>query len=254
MVSLRSPPAVNKENQHCSSAIVPVSPLYFLLIYYIIANQRHGNISLQVRCAIVTCRLLFQYTFEEIEQKTGVQIDTAAKIMRRAIFQAGNKDFNDVLAYVGDIKRYRRPQRVEEGSQISADIRNAMLKHYTLKPVEAVKKENLFQKVGQKRPARSTLERVQHDHIHKDPNSSFIDEIVRVTVPEKPHLATGDKPKRKEWYNWAVKEIENGAIFICTRAAEKSIFLAVRYGNTHQSNSLLCLYTKPLLVMLASYG
>ena len=43
---------------------------------------------------------------------------------------------------------------------MSADIRNAMLKHHHLKPVKAVEKENLFEKVGQKRPTRSTLERV----------------------------------------------------------------------------------------------
>ena len=80
---------------------------------------------------------------------------------------------------------------------MSADIRNAMLRHYDLKPVEAVEKENLFQKVGQKRPARSTLKRLQHEHIYKLPNNTFITELVRATVPEKPHLAVGDKPKRK---------------------------------------------------------
>ena len=36
--------------------------------------------------------------------------------MRRAIFRAGNKDFIDVLAYIGDIDYYRRPLKVIEGS------------------------------------------------------------------------------------------------------------------------------------------
>ena len=182
----------------------------------IMAELRHGQVPLQLRCAIVTCRLLFDCTFEEIERKTGVQTDTAAKIMRRAIFRAGNEDFQDVLACVGDANRHGAPPRVSEGSQMSADVRNAMLKHNTEKPVDAVEKENLFTKVGQKRPARSTLERIQHDHIHKAPDGSFVEELIRATVPLKPHLAPGDEPKRKNWCDWAVEEIDKGAIFICS--------------------------------------
>ena len=39
---------------------------------------------------------------------------------------------------------------------------------------------------------------------------------MRATVLDKPHLAPGDELKRKEWCDWAIKEIENGAIFICS--------------------------------------
>ena len=140
------------------------------------AELQHGQVPLQLRCAIVTCRLLFDCTFEEIERKTGVQTDAAAKIMRRAIFCAGNEDFQDVLACVGDANWHKAPPRVSEGSQMSADIQNAILKHKTKKPVDAVDKENLFTKVGQKRPAQSILECIQHNHIHKAPDGSFIEE------------------------------------------------------------------------------
>ena len=111
------------------------------------AELQHGQVPLQLRCAIVTCRLLFDCTFEEIERKTGVQTDTAAKIMRRAIFCAGNEDFQDVLTCVGDANWHGAPPRVSEGSQMSADVQNAMLKHNTKKPVDAIDKENLFAKV-----------------------------------------------------------------------------------------------------------
>ena len=83
---------------------------------YIMASLHHGEVPLPLRNAIVTCRLLFAYTFEEIERKTGVEARTAARIMRRAIFRAGNEDFIDCLACVGDANRYGRPVRVEEGS------------------------------------------------------------------------------------------------------------------------------------------
>ena len=46
----------------------------------------------------------------------------------------------------------------------------------------------------------------------------------------------------------------SGMIAGIARAADKFIFLAVRRGNTHQSNSLLRLHTEPLSVRLASYG
>ena len=163
------------------------------------AEQQHGEVAYALRCAIVTSRLLFHCTFEEIERKIGVNARTAAKIMQKAIFRAGNEDFNEVLICVGDVNRTGRSVRVSEGSQMSADVREAMLKHNTLKPVETVDKENLFPKVGQKRPARSTLERIQHDHIHKAPDGSFVKELVRATVPLKPHMKPGDEPERKKW-------------------------------------------------------
>lgn len=56
------------------------------------------EVAYELRCAVVTCRILFQCTFEEIEKKTGVKKDTTRKF---TIERAGCEDFNEILACVG---------------------------------------------------------------------------------------------------------------------------------------------------------
>lgn len=67
-----------------------------------------AEIALPLRHAVVTCRILFQCTFDKIEGKTGVKANTARKMMQRAIERAGCEDFNEVLACVGDLDQPRR--------------------------------------------------------------------------------------------------------------------------------------------------
>lgn len=105
--------------------------------------------SLELRVAVATCRILYR---EKYERKTGVNAGTAAEIMRRAIGRAGNEDFYEVLACLGDLNRPGRETRVVDGTQLSATIRNAILDNPTLKPKEAVlDKISIFQVVKNSR-------------------------------------------------------------------------------------------------------
>ena len=84
----------------------------------------HGpEVALEVRVAIATCRLLYHKTFESIERKTGVKATTVAYLMRRAIDRAGNKDFNDIIACLGNNDRPRAPARIEDQSDLSKSVR-----------------------------------------------------------------------------------------------------------------------------------
>lgn len=68
--------------------------------------------ALPLRHAVATCRILFGCKFDEIERKTGVKANGAAKLMKRAIERAGCNDFHEVLACMSTIDRPRRPTRV----------------------------------------------------------------------------------------------------------------------------------------------
>lgn len=55
----------------------------------------HGTkIALSLKYAVITCYIFFQYTFDGIEQKTGVKANTACKIIQKAIAQVDYKDFH----------------------------------------------------------------------------------------------------------------------------------------------------------------
>lgn len=78
----------------------------------------HGaEVSLALRHAIVTFKVLFGCTYDEIERKTEVQSRTASKVMLRATERAGCDDFHEVLACVGDKERSGRMPRVVDGSE-----------------------------------------------------------------------------------------------------------------------------------------
>ncbi len=63
------------------------------------------EVAYELRCAVVTCRIIFKYTFEKIEKKTGMKKDTARNF---TIERASYEDFNEVLACVGDLDRLGR--------------------------------------------------------------------------------------------------------------------------------------------------
>ena len=84
---------------------------------------RGTEVSLQLRVAIATCRLLYHESFEAIERKTGVKICTASAIMRRAIDRAGNEDFNDVMACLGNNDRPGAPARIVDQLDLSKAVR-----------------------------------------------------------------------------------------------------------------------------------
>ena len=134
--------------------------------------------------------------------------------MRRAIGRAGNEDFYELLACLGDLNRPGRETRVVDGTQLSATIRNAIVDNPILKPREAVlDKENIDISGGEKRPTRSMIERIQHEHTHQAGNEQ-IGEIVGGIQPTKPLLTDKGKADRKRFCDWAMERIDEGDIFI----------------------------------------
>jgi len=113
----------------------------------------HGEeVVIPLRHVIVTCRLLYGSSWAVIEQKTGVLANTALRIVQRAINQAGNKDFNDVLACVADAEGRGSEARIPDDSKLSSDVRNAMLKHSHTSSVKAVlNKKNIVIPEARKR-------------------------------------------------------------------------------------------------------
>ena len=108
-------------------------------------NDKAGHdVAYELRCAIVTCRIIFGCTYFEIEQKIGVVRGTAQTLMKRAIKRAGCEDFHEILGCVGVMERSGRVPRVADGTDLSAKIRTAILQNPDVRPQQAVlDKENI---------------------------------------------------------------------------------------------------------------
>lgn len=189
----------------------------------------HGaEIALPLRHAVVTCRILFQCTFDEIERKTGVKANTARKMMQRAIARADCEDFHEVLACVGDADRPGRDTRVIDGTELSAKIRKAMLDHHDLQPHIAVLDQENIDIPGKKKPHRSLIQRIQHQH-ESQYNGETMTNLVRVLQPTKPQLNHTHEKKREEFCEWAIQKLKEGAIFICSDESWHEIGGPVRH-------------------------
>ena len=72
------------------------------------------EISLELRVAVVVCRLLYCESFDVIERRMGVNKRSAFALMLRAINKAGNEDFHDILACLKSLDRPGGPARIED--------------------------------------------------------------------------------------------------------------------------------------------
>ena len=182
-------------------------------------GHHRREIAYELRCAIITCRIHYGATYDDIERKTGVARDTARKIATREIERAGCEDIHEVLACVGDLDRSGRIPRVADGTELSKTIRNTILDNPKLKQHEAViDKENIVIPglPEGKRHARSIIENVQHHHTHESDGHEFTD-IVRINEISKRFLNEISKAKRKRFCEWALNRINNhNDIFICS--------------------------------------
>ena len=180
-------------------------------------NDKAGHeVVYELRCAIVTCRIIFGCNYFEIEQKIGVVRGTAQTLMKRAIKRAGCEDFYEVLTFVGVMERSGRVPRVADGTNLSAKIRTAILQNSDVRPQQVVLNKENINVPGMprnKRPARSIIERVQHQHEHVV-NGETVEEIVRVVQPTKPLLINKNETHRKRLCKWASNRIDDGDIFI----------------------------------------
>lgn len=151
-------------------------------------STRGSEVSLSLRHAIVTCRLLFDCTFDVIERKIDVQSMTTTKIMRETQKRVGNNDFQDVLACVENAKDREPLSRVSNDTQLFANIRNVMLKHSHAQSIKTIIDKENIDISSRKRLFRFLIEIVQHRHTHVDENDQLIKKIVRERVVKKSRI------------------------------------------------------------------
>lgn len=75
---------------------------------------------------------MFGYSFDKIEQKTGVRANSTGKLIKRAIKQAGYNDFYKVLAYMSTIDRLGQLTRVVNSTELLGNICKAILVYNNL--------------------------------------------------------------------------------------------------------------------------
>ena len=170
-------------------------------------HARNTEIPYEKRVAIVVLRLLYDHTFQSIADKFQLPKDAVKKIYNRAIQRTEphlRNSFMDVVKNVQAAPRSGRPPRIPPGSEASQQLRQLFLEYFDL----------LFEVVtgyiAGIKMARSTAERVAHDHR----DSQCDKDLVRVVQSIKPALFYDLKDLRVEFVQWVRKEQNKGAIFI----------------------------------------
>ncbi|MCJ1345879.1 hypothetical protein MMC31_004088 [Peltigera leucophlebia] len=85
--------------------------------------------------------------------------------------------------------------------------------HNGLKPEVALLDQENIEVPGKERPHRSLIQRIEHEH-ESEFQGKKIGDLVRVVQPTKPLLNHIDEKKRKEFCDWAIKKLDEGAIFV----------------------------------------
>jgi hypothetical protein len=78
-----------------------------------------AHLTLQIRGVIIACCILYNNSWSEIEQKTGVKADTVQHLMNILVEHAGNRDLNDILVVAALLPRSRHPSTVVDGTEES---------------------------------------------------------------------------------------------------------------------------------------
>ena len=87
------------------------------------------DVPIQIKGALIALRLFFRLQFSDLNLKTGVPESTAHRIYYRAIDDAGNEDFYNILASLTPKKEIRgRKLKIKNGSKLSKEIRNNILR------------------------------------------------------------------------------------------------------------------------------
>ena len=87
------------------------------------------DVPIQIKEALIALRLFFGLQFSDLKSKTGVLESTAHRIYHRAIDDAGNEDFHNMLASLTPKKETRgRKLKIKNGSKLSKEIRNDILR------------------------------------------------------------------------------------------------------------------------------
>ena len=86
------------------------------------------NVPIQIKGALIALRLFFRLQFSDLKSKTSVLESIAHRIYYRAVDDASNKDFYNMLASLTPKKETRgRKLKIKNGSKLSKEIRNNIL-------------------------------------------------------------------------------------------------------------------------------
>ena len=154
-------------------------------------------------------RHFFNLTFPDIATRLDLKPRAAQAIYQRAAVRAlPATGFKEIAACAGSLDRAGRPPIITEGTPASIQLRSLFAEHYEL-DFETVAHQLYGFKV-----ARSTLERIAHDHYTLDPLHPT--PLVRRVQTLKPALSLDHKDLRMEFSTWALREVRRHSIFIFT--------------------------------------
>jgi hypothetical protein len=164
----------------------------------------HGpEIHPYLRVVIITLRLFCTKDWRDISSKTGVKEDTAYRIWARTTkFANTDTDLYEILANITSQDWSGRPECVVDGTPESEGIRKILLDNRYLSFQEVIEKNLPY--------ARSTIEKIAKEH-----SSALIPRpIARKTEQNKCYLNASNCQDQLKFCDWALKEIENGTIFV----------------------------------------
>lgn len=173
--------------------------------------MRGREVPLQLRVAVITLRFFVpSLTFLEISKKLELEQRTCQRIWQTTVERASDREsFRDLIACVATQDRPGRPPRIEDGSTESHRIRQLILNNDEIQWSEIA---HIYQQESGVRLHRSLIERIaKHDD---DPERPF--HIVRGVRPLVPTLSSTHMNERLLFSIWALRKLQNGAIFIFT--------------------------------------
>ena len=173
----------------------------------------HGReISYELRCCVICLHSLLpppQNTFLRIGHLLDLSPGTCQRIWQRARQRAGNSQFKEVLACVGNLERSGRPARIVDGTTESAQLRSLIM---NLDDQQFSEVSNIWQQMTGETLHTSIIDRVARTHRDKAHNYA----IVRRTRPLIPSLRIQHFNDRDIFCQWAILRVRAGAIFIFT--------------------------------------
>lgn len=169
------------------------------------AGGRRGahESALQMKTIVIYMRLFYREIFEEIERKIGMKDATARGIWQRAHDLADSDDLVDLLSVLEHKTGAGPPEKITDGTQESAAIRNLLYKE----------RNKTFEQVADDHDiplARSTVERIAYSHR----DEALPRTIVRGVKQIKPFLTLDTMEWRLEYSEWAIAKLDAGTIFI----------------------------------------
>lgn len=196
-----------------------------------LVNGTQKEVSIPLRSAVITLRKEAGWTYQRIHELLDLPLATVKGIYLRASQRAGNDaDLKRLLAHVEDIERPGRPVKIEEGSNMSVEIRHTLLEYPDVPWNRLLTMNNWGIN-------KSTLIKIAEEHAccDKHPGS-----LVRKTISQKPFLSEENKAQRREFCKRMLILLDEGYEVFST---DESIF--TMGGDPHKRQKVTTLKGVP---------